>query len=73
MTEKTLAEKYPYVSYWVQENHINIGPDYHSGKGTCASATDAHGVACEKCGFENLEEILDFLEAGIKKWEEDFS
>ena len=57
---------YPNISQWIQDGTIEIGVGY--GQGIVAKAIDEGGVILEKENLKDLEEALEALDKGIKKW-----
>lgn len=59
---------YPNIAQWIQDGTIEIGVDYGHGQGIVARAIDEGGVVWEKKNLKNLEEAMESLDKGIKKW-----
>ena len=68
-TETKLDDKYPYLSEWIMNGWVEIGQsdEYRS----MAKAFDEGGQVFEggnKRKIKSLEDALNSLELGIKKW-----
>ncbi len=64
MKDKIIS--YPNIAQWIQDGTIEVGFEY--GRGVVARAIDEGGVTWEGKKFKNLEDALEALEKGIKKW-----
>lgn len=66
---KSISEQYLNIAWWVENDTIEIMAEY--GKGIVARAIDAGGVVWEGEKFTDLEQAMNALEEGIKKWDEE--
>ena len=67
---KTFDDKYPNISYWVQDGYIEVGISNYDG--VFLRAIDTGGVIWESDKvYKNLDDAFADLEAGIKKWCQD--
>lgn len=64
-----LSQQYPTVASWIKEDSIEIAHEFR--RNIVARALDAEGVIWEGDGFGSLDEAMQALETGIKKWIKD--
>lgn len=64
-----LAQQYPTVASWIKEDSIEITHEFR--RDIVARASDEEGVIWEGDGFRTLDEAMQALETGIKKWIKD--
>lgn len=69
INNSTLAQKYPTVASWIEEDTIEITHEFR--RGIVARASDEEDVIWEGDGFGTLDEAMQALEAGIQKWLKD--